>query len=109
MWKPWRNVEGPAKVLVVFVTMLLVATGLCGVQWFLFAIGGRDLGAFMTVIFVLGYLELAVMAISLAGAVITLLWMGIRGLIWPGRDWSSEDRSAKDEIQRLFPRDHDDS
>jgi hypothetical protein len=73
---PWSKLEVPAKMLVVFATLLLVAGGLCGLQWLILGgMGGTD---YVALVFMFtGILELAAMAISVAGMFLAvLLWGG---------------------------------
>ncbi len=109
MWKPWDYVEGPAKALVIFVTALLVSSGLCGLQWLVFATAGRGAAPLLVVVFIFGYIELAVMAISAAGVVVMLIWLGVAKLLSLLSDRGPGAGPHGGEIQTLFPRDHEDS
>lgn len=105
---PWSKFEGFAKALSICVTVLLVSSGLCGVQWF-FAMGNNGLGSALSgVIVFFGVIELIAIALSAAGTVVILILWAAQTLYFhfSGRDSSG----AKDEhIQTLFPNDDDQS
>lgn len=77
---PWRDLEGPAKVLAICGAVLLVASGLCGLQWVIFVdgMGGNGDSLVMNVIIPLGILELTAMAASLVIAVGALIVWGVK-------------------------------
>jgi hypothetical protein len=74
MKMPWSNLEGPAKLLAICAAVLLVSSGLCGLQLFLAgAAYGRSDG--LTILFaVLGVVELIAMAGSVVVGIISLLF-----------------------------------
>jgi hypothetical protein len=80
MKTPWTNKTGPAKFIAFFVTTLLVALGLCGMNYAAFSLGTSHLhpraaDAVTLVLIIAAYIELAVMILSFAGLLIT-------GLVW---------------------------
>jgi len=111
MSMPWSKFEGPAKVLMILVTILLVSLGLCGLQWGIFSgiADTRSGGFFVGIFLVLGYAELLAIAVSLVGTVVVLAFWGLRTLY---RRLSGHGLAATagkgEEIQTLFPRDDDD-
>jgi hypothetical protein len=73
---PWSKLEGPAKWLVVFITILLVSSGLCGLQMLIANGGQGNVGGLIPVFIVLGFFEIGAMAISAFGAVLMLIvWL----------------------------------
>ncbi len=73
MKAPWSNLEGPAKWLVIAVVVLLVSSGLCGLQIAMVA-GGNQYGALFTRLFMFtGAVEVIVMALSACGIVVSLI------------------------------------
>jgi hypothetical protein len=77
-----REFDGYAKWLVILVAVLLVASGLCGIQLALFnSLEGSLSGLFI----ITGLLELAAIVISIVGIVVVLIA-----------------KPAKDRTQRLF-------
>lgn len=74
MKTPWRNLQGPAKWLVIFTTTLLVASGLCGLQLLVL---NSNLGApnwLGTVFVILGFVEISAIIISAIGGLVALLF-----------------------------------
>lgn len=68
-----REVEGPAKVLVIFVAVLLVSAGMCGLQLTIANKIYNSSGAFASIMMLLGILELVAMLVSLIGIVVVLV------------------------------------
>jgi len=77
MKMPWSRFEGPAKLLVMCLTILLVASGMCGLQWAVMSGGttGATLGAFLIP---LGIIELIAIGLSALGLVVVLIFWGAR-------------------------------
>jgi hypothetical protein len=101
-----HNFEGFAGALVFCATALLIASGLCGVQYaILSGIQGESIvtGLFM----ITGVLELIVMGLS-AAAIVCIL------IVWPITKIASSiyERHApppKNDVQRLFDNDKNDT
>jgi hypothetical protein len=84
MKMPWTNRQGPAKLIAVCATVLLVAGGLCGVQIGVFLSAGRLAGnhaninnitdALIPVFIFTGLAELAAVLLCLIGLVIGVIW-----------------------------------
>ena len=76
MKMPWSNFEGPAKFVVICLTIFLVAGGLCGLQSsFMGGMRGGD-NTFGIVLAFAGFGELAVMLVSFALMVVgVLVWI----------------------------------
>jgi hypothetical protein len=112
---PWRNLDGPAKLLAICGVVLLVASGLCGLQWMIFVggMGGNGDSGLMNVFIPLGILELTAMAASGVIAVGTLIVWGLKAAFnrsQPDGETTKSGGRAGDP-QTLFPRDnpqHDD-
>jgi hypothetical protein len=68
-----REIEGPAKVLVILVAVLLVSAGMCGLQLTIADEIYRGSGGFGSVMMLLGILELIAMLVSLIGIAIVLV------------------------------------
>jgi hypothetical protein len=82
MRMPWRNLEGPAKLLAICAVIIFVGFGLCGLEW---AVAGAMHGSgekLFTALFVLGIFQLiAIVAASMVGcvALIVILIRAIAG------------------------------
>jgi hypothetical protein len=90
-----REMQGHAKTLVILLAVLLVSSGLCGLQ---IVISNRGSGGDrLTGIFIpLGLVELLAMLVSAAGIVfVSILW-GARALR------GGVGKPPKDEVQKLF-------
>lgn len=75
MRMPWTNLEGPARLLVMCITVLLVSAGLCGLQ---LAIVSSDNGnPWIANLFILtGFVELVAMILSaLVGIIALMVWL----------------------------------
>ncbi|MGA2559953.1 MAG: hypothetical protein ABSF17_09765 [Terracidiphilus sp.] len=72
-----HELVGFPKVLAVLVVVLLVASGLCGLQ-FVASSGGN--GSLEGILIPLGILELIAMALSAAGIVVVLVMWGLHAL-----------------------------
>jgi len=76
MKAPWTDKTGLAKLVAILATTLLIALGLCGVNYATFLVSSSKLGPQMTIgLLVTGYIELAAIILSIAGLVLT-------GLVW---------------------------
>jgi hypothetical protein len=98
---PWRNLEGPAKVLAICAVVLLVSSGLCGLQWVIYG-SGRDWTALLIPF---GILEFGAMIGSVVVGVVALfLWVAQR--IYNSVADRNERRGKVDrpKMQTLFPR-----
>jgi hypothetical protein len=96
MKMPWKNLEGPAKLLIICVVIFLVSAGLCGLQLSFAGVLYERNDGLTGFIVVLGIIEVLAIAGSLLVGIIALhLWLtgGAMGL---GRG---------DDPQTLFPRD----
>jgi hypothetical protein len=87
-----RELEGYPRTLVVLAAVLLVASGLCGVQWH-FSMGSQQGSA---ILIPLGVLELIAMLLSVAGIVIVLVLWAASAL------YARFAKPPKDNVQRLF-------
>jgi hypothetical protein len=67
-----RNLQGPAKVIVIFAAIFLVSAGMCGIQVVLVSHSSRS-DNLASVLMVPGILELLAMAVSLVGIGIVLV------------------------------------
>jgi hypothetical protein len=76
------ELEGFAKALVILVAFLLVASGLCGLQWAA-SMGGSRLDA---VFLPLGIVELIAILLSAVGIVLVLIAWGIRAIFGGSAD-----------------------
>ena len=91
-----RELDALPQALVVLVTVLLVAAGLCGLQWTQMN-NPRVQGPAPAVLFVAaGVLEFVAIAASAAGIVVVLILWGVRIL------YSRFAKPPKDEVQKLF-------
>ena len=68
-----REIEGPAKALVILVAVLLVSAGMCGLQLTMADKIYNSSGAFGPFMVLLGIVELIAMLVSLAGIAAVLL------------------------------------
>jgi hypothetical protein len=104
MKMPWSRLEGPAKLLVMCLTILLVASGMCGLQWVVGSSGnaGNTMAAFLIP---LGIIELIAIGLSAIGVVIVLIFWGARTIYrsLSGRD--GDDAPDHGGPQTLFRRD----
>jgi len=76
MRMPWSNRQGPMKMLVICVTVLLVASGLCGVQGMLAGVLRFGKSDFLVgPIIALGIVGFAAILLSIGGMVIALIWL----------------------------------
>jgi len=82
MSMPWDRFEGPLKWLVMFVTILLVASGLCGLQLLILNDGQNGANGLASVFMITGLFELGAMAVSAVGIVVSLIAWIVR-LIFP--------------------------
>jgi hypothetical protein len=107
---PWRNLEGPAKLLAICVVVLLVASGLCGLQWMIFVggMGGNGDSGLMNVFISLGILELTAMAASVVIAVGTLIVWGLKTAFNRSQPDGETTKSGgqSSDPQTLFPREN---
>ena len=73
----WSNLTVPAKAVVICITILLVASGLCGLQWTFVGKHWDNNHNVMIALFMLtGVIELLVMALSAVGAVVAaFIWI----------------------------------
>jgi uncharacterized membrane protein SpoIIM required for sporulation len=104
MSKPWSEFEGFAKALVICVVVMLVSSGLCGVQWFLATQLGNYGGALSGVLIPLGIIELVAIVVSGSAAVVILLAWAARTLYLR---ISGRNPDEGEQIQTLFPHDDD--
>jgi hypothetical protein len=75
MSTPWDRLESPAKWLVICIAVLLVSSGLCGLQ-LLANSGPVNNGSLIPVLLFTGILEIVVMGISAFGTVLMLIiWL----------------------------------
>ena len=101
---PWRNLEGPAKLLAICGVVLLVSSGLCGLQWFL-TMGGNG-GSFDALFVPLGIIELIAVAGSIVvGVVAFFIWATeeVRERSKPG---DAPNLGRTSDPQTLFPREN---
>jgi hypothetical protein len=94
MKMPWTNRTGPAKLLAVCASVLLVAGGLCGVQYAVVLASSNQLNFLLPVFIFTGMAELAAIVLSLAGLVIGAMWLIVKAIRdhGPGAG-SSEDQN----------------
>ena len=86
MSMPWKDLHGAAKVLVICLTVLLVAGGLCGVQSALLS-GARFLpDSWAEVFIVTGVIELIAMLASVVVGFIALLVWGFGSMFRRDRE-----------------------
>jgi hypothetical protein len=76
------ELEGFAKTLVILVAVLLVSSGLCGLQWDVSMGGSRSDAVFLP----LGIVELIAILLSAVGIVLVLIAWGIRALFGGSAD-----------------------
>lgn len=93
-----REIYGFQQILVLLVTILVVASGLCGLQWAVLA-ATKGFGALSGLFMVTGAIELAVMILSIVGiAVVLIAWpisvLTTRFYKHPGMQ--------KEDVQHLF-------
>lgn len=93
-----HELEGIAKVLALLVVVLLVASGLCGLQ---FLITTNSPGGLGQVFISLGAVELIAILLSLAGIFVVLVILGGRAL------YQQVAHSPKEGPQKLFEDDDD--
>lgn len=106
---PWGRFEGLTKLLVICATVLLLASGLCGMQWFIAISSGSSGGGLGTPLIPLGVIELIAIALSMVGIVVILVFWCARSLYFlvSGRYHTAASQDQK--LQTLFPRDEDES
>lgn len=76
MRAPWSNLEGPARLLVICLTILLVASGLCDLQLLITNGGNGGTDSLAIPFIILGFIELGVMLISaFVGASALVAWI----------------------------------
>jgi hypothetical protein len=83
-----RNLEGFPKWLVIFVTILLIASGLCGIQLAVLSLDRGNTSALEGVFALTGVVELLAMAVAAGGiALVLIIWIifGILRKPFPGR------------------------
>lgn len=78
MWTPWKNRSGAAKVLLILVTLLLIASGLCGMQLFITSHAGETGNVILPIFMVLGSVELFV----IFGSAVVLSVPWFTGELW---------------------------
>ena len=89
---PWSKLQGPARWLVIFIAILLVASGLCGLQLLVANHGQGNAGALIPVFIILGCVELGAIVVSAAGAIVALVvWIFFR-IAGSSRDGNGEQR-----------------
>jgi hypothetical protein len=74
MKTPWQNLQGPAKWLVLFATILLVASGLCGLQLLMVNSNMYAPNWIGNVFLILGFVEIIAIVISTIGGLVALLF-----------------------------------
>jgi hypothetical protein len=77
MKMPWSNFTGPARLLVICATVLLIASGLCGMEGYVFAKNIQINPAFSDIFVALSITSAAAILLSLlvgAYAVLALIW-----------------------------------
>ena len=73
--------SGVAKLLMILVCILLVASGMCGLQMYLLN-NGSQLGNTLPVIFAaLGLVEMIVIALTFFAIVVLLVYWGVTALV----------------------------
>jgi len=87
-----REVEGFPKALVVLAAVLLVSSGLCGLQWAISMGSQRDASGLIP----LGILELVAIFVSAAGIVVVLLLWAVSAV------YARFGKTPKNEVQKLF-------
>ncbi|HTB98395.1 MAG TPA: hypothetical protein VK716_15400 [Terracidiphilus sp.] len=73
---PWSSLEGPARLLVTCIAIMLVAGGLCGLQFLIVNADPENSGPLMSLFMVTGAAELVAMLVSTVlalGALIALI------------------------------------
>jgi len=85
-----RAVSASPRVLLILAAVLLVSSGLCGVQWAV-AIDSRNQMA-TPVLIALGVAELAAMALSAGGIVVVLVVWGALALYRLGKKQTDEEK-----------------
>ena len=76
---PWSRLEGPARLLVTCIVILLVAAGLCGLQ-LLILTEYPDSNKLTSLFIVTGLIELGVVIVSIVlalAALVRLIWLRI--------------------------------
>jgi hypothetical protein len=104
MKMPWSNLEGAAKVLAICGAVLLVSSGLCGLQWVIVLDAGGGGEALVNFIMALGIIELAAIAGSIVvGAVAFFIWAtgAVTKRAKPG---NAPNLGRPGDLQTLFPR-----
>jgi hypothetical protein len=91
MWTPWKNRKGIAKILMIFVTLLLVASGLCGVQIYLLNHGSGSGNVLAPIFMLTGVIELVVIAVAAVGIVVVLIIWGLKALVVKSSDDVTQD------------------
>ena len=75
---PWQNLEGPARLLVISLTVLLVAAGLCGLQFVLNVSAYGNMPRFLVLIGLIELIAIVVSALVVIGALIAWLIQAVR-------------------------------
>ncbi|MGD0911202.1 MAG: hypothetical protein ABR928_04860 [Terracidiphilus sp.] len=105
MKMPWSSLEGPAKVLAICGVVLLVSSGLCGLQSVI-AFNGN--GGSLDAIFIpLGIFELVAMAGSVLVGLLTLMVWGINAAVNRSQpDGDAPNLGRDNDPHTLFPREN---
>lgn len=75
MDKPRQKLQGPVKLLIIFVTFLLLSAGLCGIQITLLNDTSIHLGSTLPgIMIILGYTEVFVILVCIVGIATTLAY-----------------------------------
>jgi hypothetical protein len=91
-----REIEGYKQWFVFLVTVLLVASGLCGLQWAIMAGAGNHGEGLIPVFMLTGATELILMALSGVGILLVLI-------IWPiSIFYNRHAKPAENDVQQLF-------
>ena len=97
MKMPWSELEGPAKVLAICAAVFLVASGLCGMEFFVAGAAGSRANSLISVFIAIGVLSLNANAGSLiVGFIALILWLV---------GFKDSNRRSDPAAQTLFPRD----
>lgn len=98
MKMPWDDLDGPAKVLAISAAVLLVAGGLCGVQFLIISGVRGNAQALVSVFTLTGILELiAIVMAGLTAAGALLAWTSTAI-----HNRFTGSRGKRDETQKLF-------
>ena len=105
----WNRFQGFARILVFCVTVLLVSSGMCGVQLAILSMGSGSTGgsALVSLFMFTGVVELIAIGLSAGAIIVVLIAWAVRTVYFRSTGRSSDGDPGAETVQTLFPRDDD--